>query len=226
VTATRTCPSGHVSSTADYCDTCGAAIVPPTGKPAAPSSTTAPGAAVGQRCSNCGAERTSEDLFCEVCGLDFATGKLPAAPPKPKAAVATRAGAPAAPAWTAIVEADRSYFEKNQAEAGVTLTFPDGLAPREVPLDKDEVQVGRGGVADIDLNHVDPAVSHRHLRLLRHPDGNGWDLIDDDSANGTWLDDKLDPVAKGSRVPVRASSRIHIGAFTTITLRDDRRPRP
>jgi hypothetical protein len=227
VTAAFTCPSGHASSTGDYCDTCGVAIAPPTGKPTDPdpivtaASSDSAAAAGGLRCSNCGAERTPDDVFCEVCGLDFATGKLPSAPPKP--AAAPSAGSPAvATGWTVIVEADRGYFDKNQAEGGVALTFPDGQAPHEVSLTKDEVLVGRGGIADVDLNHIDPGVSHRHLRLLRHPDGDGWDVVDDDSANGTWIDDRPDPIERGAAMPVGDGSSIHIGAFTTMTLRDDR----
>jgi hypothetical protein len=231
MTGTFTCPAGHQSTTGDYCDTCGAGIAPPTGKPAepAPTGSEATPAPPVLRCSNCGADRTPDDLFCEVCGLDFATGKLPAPPPKPKEAAATApqpaaAPSPVAAEWTAIVEADRAYFEKNQAEGGVTLTFPDGQAPREVPLAKSEVLVGRGGISDIDLNNVDPGVSHRHLRLIRRPDGDGWDVVDDNSANGTWLDENKDPIAPGTPVPLQAGSRIHIGAFTTITLRHDSPP--
>jgi hypothetical protein len=228
VTAPFTCPSGHASATGDYCDTCGAAIAPPTGKPADPEPivvSASPGggtAPAGLRCSNCGAERVAEDVFCEVCGLDFATGKLPSAPPKPAAAAPSSASPALVTGWTIIVEADRDYFDKNQAEGGVTLSFPEGQTALEVPLTKDEVHVGRGGIADVDLNHIDPGVSHRHLRLLRHPDGNGWDVVDDDSANGTWIDEGSDPIDRAAAVPVGDGSSIHIGAFTTMTLRDDR----
>jgi FHA domain-containing protein len=228
VTAAFTCPAGHASTTGDYCDTCGEAIAPPTGRqpeplvpaPVAPAAPSTAAATVTQ-CSNCGAARVADDMFCEVCGLDFATGKLPAPPPPPEPAAP--GPEPAAPSgWTAVVEADRGFFAKNQAEGGATLTFPDGQQPREVPLAADEVQVGRGGTVDIDLDHVDPGVSHRHLRLVRRAAGDGWDVVDDGSANGTWLDDADEPIRLGEPVPVAAGSRIHIGAFTTITLRDDR----
>ena len=217
MTAAFTCPAGHASATGDYCDTCGEAIAPPTGRPAEPPGTVTPAATPPgtAQCSNCGANRLADDMFCEVCGLDFASGQLPAPPAPPEPAAQSTA-------WTAIVEADRDFFAKNQAEGGASLTFPDGQPPREVPLAGDEVQVGRGGAVDIDLDHVDPGVSHRHLRLVRHADGAGWDAVDDGSANGTWLDDANEPIPRGTPVPIGAASRIHIGAFTTITLRDDR----
>jgi hypothetical protein len=233
VTAAFTCPAGHASATGDYCDTCGEAIAAPTGRPAeppgaAPETAAAPSSPA--QCSNCGANRLADDMFCEVCGLDFATGQLPAPPPPPEPAATSDPQpdpapdpVPAAPSgWTAVVEADRDFYAKNQAEGGAALTFPDGQPPREVALAEGEVHVGRGGAVDIDLNHVDPGVSHRHLRLVRNASGDGWDVVDDGSANGTWLDDANEPIPRGKPVPVGAGSRIHIGAFTTITLRDDR----
>ncbi len=222
MSAAYTCPEGHASTTGDYCDTCGAAIAPQTGQPPAPASPS--GDPVAMHCANCGADRTPGDLFCEVCGVDFATGKMPAAPPKPQpASTSTGPVVPAVPTgWTVVVEADRAYFDKNQAEGGATLAFPDQQPTREIPLAKDEVFVGRGGTVDVDLNHVDPAVSHHHLHLTRQPDGDGWELVDDGSANGTWLDDDPDPITPGAPIALRSGSRIHIGAFTTLTLRDDR----
>jgi hypothetical protein len=89
---TATCPAGHESSTDDYCDVCGAAIAPPAaaaGPAAAPgaedeaAAETAPPVA-GTACPSCGAARAPGDAFCEVCGLDFATGELPQPPPPPE----------------------------------------------------------------------------------------------------------------------------------------------
>ena len=93
-----TCPSGHVSITDDYCDQCGAKIggtaaldpLPPSdpsgagGIPGAsavgaadPSATARVG---GAPCPHCQTPTEPSDLFCEVCGYDFASGSLPAAP--------------------------------------------------------------------------------------------------------------------------------------------------
>ena len=81
-----TCPNGHPSQSTDYCDTCGAVIailppLPPTGDPAATAAgtTVMPSVPVppGATCPNCGAPWAPDDVFCEVCGLDFSTGQLP-----------------------------------------------------------------------------------------------------------------------------------------------------
>ncbi|MGH9224151.1 MAG: double zinc ribbon domain-containing protein, partial [Acidimicrobiales bacterium] len=80
-----TCPAGHVSESSDYCDTCGAAI---ESVPAAPVLTAAepPEPGLGPEsgsispCPNCAAPAGVDDAFCEVCGIDFATGEMPTQP--------------------------------------------------------------------------------------------------------------------------------------------------
>ncbi|MFC7623595.1 FHA domain-containing protein [Microlunatus sp. GCM10028923] len=85
---TVTCPDGHVSTSDDYCDVCGAPIVASGGAAAAPapaqpaassgtpaSSTSAPAAEVS--CPNCSVPNPPEALFCEACGYDFTTGTMP-----------------------------------------------------------------------------------------------------------------------------------------------------
>jgi hypothetical protein len=217
---TATCPScGASSATDDYCDQCGTPIA------AAPAASAAPAAAappVSGTCPSCGAERTGDDAFCEVCGLDFATGKLPAAPARPKPAASS---APAAASgWVAVVEADEAFFRSNQADSPTPIAFPKDLAAREVDLSGDEVEIGRrrddrGHFPGIDLGGAveDPAVSHRHAVLRRAADG--WVVVDVGSTNGTWLNDGPEPVKQGTPVPLRDGDRIHLGAFTTITVK-------
>lgn len=239
---TYTCPAcGAASTTSDYCDSCGAAIGAPAPAPA-PASSPAPAAvptpaAAATRCPSCGAERTPDDAFCEVCGLDFATGKMPAAPPAPApASSASGTGPGSGPAaavggspsgWTAVIEADRTFFESNQAETPGAVVFPENLAAREVELVGDEVLIGRrsdsrGLFPAIDLGGPapDPAVSHRHALLRRQPDG-AWALLDEGSSNGTYLNDDPTPVANGVLTVLHDGDRIHVGAFTTITIRHD-----
>jgi FHA domain len=80
-----TCPDGHQSSSADFCDTCGmriegapaAAPVASGGGAAAPAGSTS---SSDEACPVCGNDRNG--LFCEVCGYDFTTG-TPAAPVDP-----------------------------------------------------------------------------------------------------------------------------------------------
>ena len=231
--ATRTCPSCQAESTAaDYCDTCGANLDPPEsaaragGSPSSDTLTLAgvsapagPGlVAAGFRCRNCDAARSPDDAFCEVCGLDFTTDEMPEAPPPAQPIQARQ--------WAVVIAADRNFYEGNRAEAAEPLPFPDALAPREVPLTGTEMVVGRsdearGAFPDIDLSRPvrDPCVSRRHAVLRRQPDGS-WTLIDEGSANGTWLNDNPAPVTPGEPVVLHEGDRILLGAFTVLTLRN------
>jgi hypothetical protein len=188
-------------------------------------------AAAASACPNCGAARTPDDAFCEVCGLDFATGKLPAAPPTPTpvtpdpaAAVEAAATGPAS-GWTAVIEADREFFDSNQSDTPDALQFPQGVDPRHVDLAGDEVLIGRRSDAKglfpaIDLGGPggDPAVSHRHAVLRRQPDGS-WAILDESSSNGTYLNDDPKPIEHGAPTMLHDGDQIHLGAFTTITVR-------
>jgi len=61
-------------------------------------------------------------------------------------------------------------------------------------------------------------VSHMHAVLVGSPEG-GWTLIDPGSANGTFLNDSTDPIDTNRAVPVSDGDRIHMGAWTTLTLK-------
>ena len=65
---------------------------------------------------------------------------------------------------------------------------------------------------------TDPGVSHLHAVLLLQPDGN-WAVVDPGSTNGTTLNDDPEPVKTDVPIPVRDGDRIHVGAWTTITVR-------
>ena len=218
-----TCPSGHRSATDDYCDTCGVAID-------APPSPAATAASPSLECPNCGRLHEADELFCEVCGLDFATGKLPEAPatPAPARSAPPRAAAVDAPeeasGWTLTISADRAFFDTNQAETPTEqLTFPVDRPPIDIELPSSEVLVGRrsdrsGLFPEIDLTGVadDPGASRRHAVL--RPASDGWELVDQGSTNGTRVDGGA-PVAAGVAIPLADGSRIHVGAWTVLTLR-------
>ena len=219
-----TCPNGHRSATDDYCDTCGAAI----SAPASPAPTSA---VPSLECGNCGREHDADELFCEVCGLDFATGKLPDAPPPPAPAAKPAAAASAKPAaatpsgWTLTIAPDRTFFDTHQAETPSTqLAFPTDRQPLDVVLPAGEVLIGRrsegqGLFPEVDLTGVsdDPGVSRRHALLRPTADGNGWELVDQGSTNGTRVDGG-DPVVAGQAIALTDGSRIHVGAWTVLTL--------
>jgi hypothetical protein len=249
---------GSESATSDYCDMCGAAIADPAAADpaaAAPPAAGAPpadptgvspsvtkaapdGSPVdaqpgppGDTCYFCGAPRESADVFCEVCGLDFVSGRMPARPdptPVPASGIPMTTGAlgTAGPTgWTAIVGADRAFFDSN-VTAGV-VAFPDAVAPREIPLAGDQISIGRrsepkGYFPDIDLSSPvdDPAVSRRHAALERQPDGS-WAVLDSSSTNGTWINDEDEPLARGVLRALHDGDRLLLGAFSCITIRND-----
>ncbi len=113
-----TCPQGHPSSTADFCDVCGApidatapsAVVPadPNAVTPAPASSltlpdpTAAAATPMVMCPNCATENPADALFCEGCGYDFTTGQMPAPPP---------AAPPPGADWVAELWIDPEWFE-------------------------------------------------------------------------------------------------------------------
>ncbi|MFD2354460.1 FHA domain-containing protein [Nonomuraea ferruginea] len=78
---------------------------------------------------------------------------------------------------------------------------------------------GRDLTPEIDLAGppTDPGVSGLHAVLLATPGGT-WMLVDPGSANGTQVNGK--PVTVNVPVPVGPGDRIHLGAWTVITIRE------
>ncbi len=230
-----TCPNGHLSMTADYCDECGARLaditVPPAGSPDQPAEDASPHptapSSISKPCPTCEAARVGSDKFCEGCGYDFATGRSvehPAGPPNPDQ-VAEQAGSPAATpvVWEALVTADREYFERVAVQEEID--FPSHCPPRRFMLEQAEISVGRrspsrGIAPQIDLSGApqDPAISHLHAILVRQDDGS-YSLIDPGSANGITVNDEPAPIATGTPVALADGDGIHIGAWTTVTIR-------
>jgi hypothetical protein len=56
-----------------------------------------------------------------------------------------------------------------------------------------------------------------HAVLLAQPDG-GWALVDPGSTNGTTVNDDPAPIKTDIPVPLNDGDRIHVGAWTTITV--------
>ncbi len=220
-TTTSRCPHcGADSTTADYCDGCGGSLVPTLPwAPAAATGRTLVPSPPALTCAGCGSGRAPRDAFCEVCGLDFTSGELPVPVADPPA------GAEGEPTgWTVVIEADRGFFDAHATEVAGGLIFPEGQPPREVQLVGEEVVLGRGNgtkgqAADIDLSG-DPAVSRRHAILRREPAGS-WTLIDEGSANGTWVNDAIAPVAPGAPVRLADGDRVRLGAHSMLRLRLD-----
>jgi FHA domain len=232
MTATFECPNGHQSTTSDYCDQCGARIAAPAdGQPdptsqapvvsvaADPGPPAAAGAGAGatQQCPTCGAARVGSDRFCEGCGYDFVSQSTPA-----QATAGSAGQAEAEPAWDATISADRAYFDQ-VASPGVE--FPPHCPDRSFPLSGAELRIGRrsasrGIYPEIDLSGApeDSAVSHLHALLVRAADGS-YHLVDPGSTNGTTVNDNPNPIATNTPIPVADGDRVHLGAWTTITIR-------
>jgi hypothetical protein len=183
----------------------------PAGPPAA--ATEAPGGP-GRTCPVCAMVRVADDRFCEGCGYDFTTAQ--ALGPAPADGPATQA------AWEAVVTADRAYYDR-VAPDGVE--FPSHCPSRHFLLAGDQIRIGRqstsrGVQAEIDLSGApeDTAISHLHSLLIEQADGS-YSLIDPGSTNGTTLNDDPTPLAANIAVPIADGDQIHLGAWTTITVR-------
>ncbi|WP_259464836.1 FHA domain-containing protein [Streptomyces sp. TLI_171] len=138
---------------------------------------------------------------------------------------------PAAPqrtTWFAVVTADHDYFNDMMARSGpdaAGLYFPPYTAERRIPLTgRGQLRIGRrsqqrGTVPEIDLSVApeDPGASHQHALLAEQPDGS-WVVVDQDSTNGTTLNGSPDTLPPHTAVPLNDGDRIHVGAWTTITV--------
>ncbi|WP_254552583.1 FHA domain-containing protein [Kitasatospora sp. MMS16-BH015] len=151
-----------------------------------------------------------------------------AAPQQPPAAMAQPPQPPARSTWMAVVSADRDYFTDMMARSGpeaAGLFFPPYCPERRIPLTgRGQLRIGRrsqhrGTVPEIDLSvpPEDPGASHQHAMLAEQADGS-WVLVDQDSTNGTTVNGSPDPVPPHTAIPLADGDRIHIGAWTTITL--------
>jgi len=130
--------------------------------------------------------------------------------------------------WTAVVAADRAYYESVQAandQDAASIAFPAFLPQRRFRLSGAEVRIGRRSVSrhiepEIDLTGppTDTAVSRLHAVLIAGPDRN-WSVVDAGSDNGIVVNGK--DVPPGEAVPLRDGDRIHLGAWTVITITRD-----
>ncbi|OIJ84776.1 forkhead-associated protein [Streptomyces colonosanans] len=135
--------------------------------------------------------------------------------------------APAA-TWTATVGPDREYFMAMMQRSGpeaTGLNLPAYSPEQQRTLTGDQVTIGRrrhstGDTPDIDLSvpPEDPGVSHQHAALVQQPDGS-WAVVDQNSTNGTTVNGADEPIQPFVPVPLQDGDRVHVGAWTTITIR-------
>jgi FHA domain len=231
-----TCPAGHDSESTDFCDVCGMRVDRP-----AQASAPVPAPAAQDRAGP--AQAAPAPAAPAQAGPGQADPGRPAAGPGGVAAapgyVATAPGqavagpggsaAPGAAAtaeWTAVVTADRAYFDSVIAASGpdaAAVQFPAYCPERRFRLLGPEMRIGRrspsrGLEPEIDLTGppADPGVSHLHAVLIFDQDG-GWTVFDPGSANGTLVNGR--EMAAGSRLRLRDGDHICVGAWTRLTIR-------
>jgi hypothetical protein len=243
-----TCPSGHESADDDFCDVCGFAIgpaaVPATIAATAPAQCPHCGIPrTGQFCEACGYDFTvvaarggepSPATRVELAAPPSAPAPPAAAtvPPAPagpatvaRAPVVPPSGLPEGTGWTAVVTADRAYYDSVQETGGPGadgISFPVYCPQRRFRLAGAEVRIGRrsahsGIDPEIDLTGppADPGVSRLHAVLLRAADGS-WSVVDPGSANGTLVNGA--EIVRDQIVPLRDGDRIHLGAWTELRI--------
>ena len=198
-----TCAEGHTSTATDYCDVCGA--------PIAAGAVPSPPAPESKACPACGAPVSGR--FCETCGHDSA---LPAPP--------ATAASPSEAVWTAVVAADREFYERVLARGGPdTVDFPHFFPERRITLQSNVTLIGRRNVRqgvepeiDLGIEPADRGVSTQHAVL--RISGSGLTITDLGSTNGTSLNGRDDLLGSDVETPLAAGDRIHVGAWTTITV--------
>jgi hypothetical protein len=207
------CPQCGTARSGQFCEACGFDFVSGT-PPAAPAAASVPVSHAG----------------------NVPPPQAAAAPPGPgpllgggggpsAAASGGAAAAATATSWTAIVTADRAYFDSVVAAEGpdaATLDFPGYCPERRFRLTGAEMRIGRRSVSrglepEIDLTGppADPGVSHMHAVLMAQPDG-GWAIVDPGSANGTRVNGN--ELSVGVRTPLHDGDRICLGAWTLLTI--------
>jgi pSer/pThr/pTyr-binding forkhead associated (FHA) protein len=207
-------------------------------------------------CPRCGIERAGQ--FCENCGYNFAAPAATVFAPQPSVAGPTLAPQPPTPApqpsvagstlapqppvtppaaspppdpaatWTAVVTADRDYYDQMRAASdsdAAAIDFPSYCPERRFRLSGTEVRIGRRSASrglepEIDLTGppADPGVSRLHAVLLTGPDG-AWSILDPGSANGTLVNGSEIP--RDETMALADGDRIHLGAWTRITISRD-----
>ncbi|MGW5850451.1 FHA domain-containing protein [Streptomyces sp. NPDC055254] len=130
--------------------------------------------------------------------------------------------------WSATIGPDRSYFMAMMQRSGpeaAGLNLPAYSPEQHLPLSGGQITIGRrrastGESPDIDLSvpPEDPGVSHQHAVLVQQPDSS-WAVVDQNSTNGTTINGGEDPIQPYVPVPLTDGDRVHVGAWTTITIR-------
>lgn len=213
------CPRCGTARSGRFCESCGFDFDAGEAPAAAPAARAAPSGDGGG---------SVEGVAAAQPGTGPAASREPApAPGRPAPGATDLAPAAGGPvAWTAAVASDYAYFDDVVAAGGpdaATLKFPGYCPERRFRLAGPEMRIGRrsapqGLEPEIDLTGppTDPGISRLHAVLIAELDGS-WAVLDPGSENGTVVNGS--EIAAGMRVPLRDGDRIHLGAWTVITIR-------
>jgi pSer/pThr/pTyr-binding forkhead associated (FHA) protein len=89
------------------------------------------------------------------------------------------------------------------------IIFHEQALHRYIELGRRELKIGRGQQNDVVLDDPDKVVSRFHAEL--RPDASGYVLIDLNSQNGTWVDER-----RIDRVVLRAGVPVAIGPYRLV----------
>ncbi len=222
VSAAEPCPRCGTARSGQFCEACGYNFAgprfTPSAPPAAPPGPSAPPAAPpGLRPPRPPGPSAPPSSVASPA---------PSGPPPPREAPPSASSFPYPLAtWTAVVGADRAYYERVQAVTGpegTEVAFPSYCAERRFQLVGNQMRIGRRSVSrglspEIDLTGppADPGISRLHAVLIATPDGS-WAVLDPGSANGTLVNGS--EIGVGDQVALHDGDRINLGAWTAITV--------
>jgi hypothetical protein len=165
-------------------------------------------------CSECGAKIIEIPVSTAVIPKATASGYVPLAEDLPHVPPAVAAAAGGFTSWAVVVSVDGSLY----THPIPNVPLPD-QSSRTYPLDLSDSLIGRRSDRQEifpEISVKDPAVSHRHAKLLREKDGSLF-LMDVGSTNGTFLNGASVPASV--RVPVTDGDQITLGSWTRIVSR-------
>ena len=187
------------------------------------------------KCKNCGAENNDLAMFCRKCGRNLATGdeinRVPVKEQSTRRRVVHGGIASDLPSMPAPLKPDfRCLVASASARRLVAflVTYSHGPSGRFVPLFEGRVRIGSDpGECDILIDgEDDPAVTGVHVLILYRR--GTLSLRDQDSVNGTWVDDEtvsrgLCPdLYDGERQPERKTIEFDGESVTLVNVDDER----
>ncbi len=132
-------------------------------------------------------------------------------------------------AWTATIAPDRTYFMAMMQRSGpeaAALNLPAYSPEQQLQLTGPQVTIGAAAAPPRGRPRTSIWAVPRRIPgsrttstrcCVQQPDGS-WSVVDQDSTNGTTINGAEEPVQPFVPVPLKEGDRVHVGAWTTITL--------